>query len=80
MVNTNFSSWWGLHCTSKGSTEGWFNGFNFDWAIRGMDTDVVAWKREGSFLVYKMDECMDAFDYVQAVELGEKAVKLWQKV
>jgi len=73
-------SWWGLLCTLKGTKEGWINGFNFDWAIRGLDTDAVACKREASMLTPQMDECYEAFDYGKAIELGEKAIELWQRV
>lgn len=68
-----------MRCTASGVKEGWFNGYNFDWAIR-YDPKVIEWKREGSQLVIDLDKFLDDYDFIRASEVGEKAWEVWKKV
>ena len=72
-------SWIGVHCTSHGAKEGWFNGYNFDWASL-FEQEVVDWKIEGSKLVVRLDDLLEQHDYVSALSVAERAALLWGKV
>jgi hypothetical protein len=68
-----------MKCCSSGTAEGWFQGFNFDWSTRFRE-DVVLWKIEGTREWTEMDKCVQENDIARALEHGEKAHRLWEKV